>query len=688
MAKYRVRDDEGKPHEFATEKEALAFIEQNRPEGPTSRQQIQASAPMRFVQGMRDPIDAGAQLLPKGLEALTSAFGFAPNRVSEYFGNEAQRVTDLNNVNEAEYQAARHATGSEGFDAARFTGNLASPANLAIASAVPIGGAMTGAQLAGRGAVAGAVGGALQPVESLDSYWLKKGLQTGAGAAAGAVLTPAVAALGRKIATYLPKRSPAEMLSREEVVAALRKEGIDPSTVDDATLGMLWQEAKTAAAGGKDIDPVAAIRRSEFGKLQIDPTLGQITRDPTQFARERNLRGIEGAGEPLAVRFNEQNRMLQELLAKHFQGVKSPYEGGQMPIDRLTSVDNALKGRVDSLYKMAREGPPNQVVTAADAGAKATAPGRYANVNVKAFSEAANNALDEGMLGAQLPANIRTLLNDVSSGKIPLNVNTMVQMDSVLSAAQRSAQGAEKMAIGVVRTALNNAPIEDAAGEGAKKAFDAARTAARGRFKLQELVPALKDAVEGNIAPEKFVDKYVIGGSVDNVRRLTKVLDPQSRQQVAAQVGDYLNSAAFGPNPAGDALFTPSRFQKALEALGPEKLVILFGRDGADELTRIARVGGYINSVPGAAAVNTSNTAAALTNVLSKIPGLRSIGQGAQAVGNTVVGPIVRSRSVSAALDAQIPQTPAQMSPESAAALARALSLSAPVAGTATAPRF
>jgi hypothetical protein len=638
---------------------------------PTARQQIQASAPMRAVQGMRDPIDAGAQLLPKGLEAVTGLFGLAPNRVSDFFGSEAQRVTDMNNAAEGEYQAARQATGSEGFDAARFTGNIASPANLAIASAVPIRGAMTAGQLAGRGAMAGAAGGALQPVEDLDGFWGKKALQTGTGAAAGAVVTPAAGMLGKKLASYTPKRSPAEMLSREEVVAALRKEGIDPSKVDESMLQAMWEEAKKAAAGGKDIDPVAAIRRGEFNKLQIDPTLGQITRDPTQFAKERNLRGIEGAGEPLMVRFNEQNRMLAELLNKHSQGAKTPYEAGNMATQRLTNVDRGIKARVDALYQGARD-----------------STGRASGVNVKAFSEAANNALDEGMLGAQLPANIRTLLNDVSSGKIPLNVNTMVQMDSVLSAAQRSAQGSEKMAIGVLRDALNKAPIEDAAGEGAKRAFDTARTAARGRFKLQEVVPALADAVEGKIAPEKFVDKYVIGGSVDNVRRLAKVLDPGNRQQVAAQVGEYLQTQAFGANPAGDALFTPARFQKALEALGPEKLRIVFGKEAADELARIGRVGGYINSVPGPAAVNHSNTAAALTNVLSKIPGFRAIGSGAQAVGNTVVAPISRSRQVAAALNAQIPQTPAQMTPESAAALARALSVAAPVAGTAAAPRF
>ena len=54
----------------------------------TVDQKIRASTAMRVVQGARDPIDAGAQLLPKGLQAVTGLFGLAPNPVSEFFGAE------------------------------------------------------------------------------------------------------------------------------------------------------------------------------------------------------------------------------------------------------------------------------------------------------------------------------------------------------------------------------------------------------------------------------------------------------------------------------------------------------------------------------------------------------------------------------------------------------------------------
>jgi hypothetical protein len=107
-------------------------------QAPTLTQKIQSSIPMRAVQGMRDPIDAGAQLLPRGLSALTSLGGMYPNKVSDYFDSEAQKVDQGISENEQQYQQARQATGSEGIDLARGLGNVASPANAAIAMKLPL----------------------------------------------------------------------------------------------------------------------------------------------------------------------------------------------------------------------------------------------------------------------------------------------------------------------------------------------------------------------------------------------------------------------------------------------------------------------------------------------------------------------------------------------------------------------
>ena len=636
---------------------------------PSLKSKIQASIPGRILQGARDPIDAGAQLLPKSLEAVTGLFGLAPNPVSDFFGSEAQRVTNINNANEAAYQDARAADGQSGFDGARFTGNVVSPANLALARLLPVTGNMTAGQMATRGSAAGAAGGALQPVEDADPFWQAKGVQALTGGVTGGILTPVIGRIGQKRATRLPAGM--SQLDDPAIQASLAKEGIDVQNLPKQVMDSLRKQANEAMKQGKTLDIPAALRKADFDALGVPALKGQITRDPMQFARERNLRGIEGVGDPIMARMNEQNRRLAELLQRQAVGAGTPMQAGQGFVNRLTGLDDSLNARVGSLYDKARDNL-----------------GRASPVNVQQFSEQANRVLDEQMLGRFLPEQVRGLLNDVSSGKIPLNVNTMVQIDSVLSAAQRSADDAGRKAIGAVRTALNNAQIADDVGVDAKRAFDVARRAARGRFALQEAVPALKDAVDGKIVPEKFVSQYVLGGSTQDVRRLVKVLDPNNRQQLAAQVGEFLQSQAFGPNPAGDALFTPSRFQSALKKIGPEKLEAVFGKQTADELNRIARVGAYINQAPGPAAVNTSNTAAAMANILSKIPGVSRVAGAAQAVGKAVVDPISKQRAVELALAAQAPQTPGAFAPESARTLARILGGAGPVLGTAASAGF
>ena len=68
---------------------------------------------------------------------------------------------------------------------------------------------------------------------------------------------------------------------------------------------MLYQlraQAEHALANNTTIDTAAALRKADFRRGR-QPLLGQITRDPMQFAR-RNLRSIAGAGEPIAARLS------------------------------------------------------------------------------------------------------------------------------------------------------------------------------------------------------------------------------------------------------------------------------------------------------------------------------------------------------------------------------------------------
>ncbi|MBN9642982.1 MAG: lytic transglycosylase domain-containing protein [Achromobacter sp.] len=609
-----------------------------------------------FMGAVRDPLDAGAQLLARGARA---AAGVIPDSL----GGEAARrymdeqVSDLDKqirTANREYDESRELAGRDGMDIARGVGNVASPANIPIARM--IGGASTLGQLAARGAAAGAAGSVMQPVvdkDRQDSFGGTKLGQAAVGAAAGAVLTPVMArateAIAQRASSLLARlRGP----SQAQIDAAMRQAaqdvaGADASQLPESILQRVRQQVAESLAAGRAPDAAALLRRAEFEELGMQPTLGQITRDPMQFARERNLRGVDlgGGQNPLASRFADQNQQLVGQFEQLGAGrADSAYQAGSGLINQLRAADEPVQDAVSAAYRAARG-----------------ADGRYADLNTSAFSERANGVLDEQMLGRFLPEGVRGMMNDVASGRIPLNVNNAVQFDSVLSEAQRAAlragNRAEARAVGVVRDALNGTPLIDDAvaaasgpaqpllgafnndvrgaaasaapdaapggiGAAARQAFDDARALARDRFATIEQTPALKAALDG-ADPDTFVRKFILGGSTNELRALRDVLQnsPEAVQQVRSQIAEHLRQAAFGPNASGDTPMAVSRYMSALQRMGRDKLETFFSPEEVQRLMSVGRVGQFITTQPAGAAVNNSNTASAAMNLLAELSG-------------------------------------------------------------------
>jgi hypothetical protein len=164
--------------------------------GVTKDQPSVAAPSSGFLMGIKDPISAGAQLLPRGLEQVTSLGGLAPNPVSRFFGSEAQRVDEMVRAEEAAYQQQRAAQGETGFDVGRLGGNIINPANIAVglrATQLARAGGLTNV---GAGAAAGAATGALQPVVG-EEFAGEKASQIGLGAVGGAVGEKVAAGVGR-----------------------------------------------------------------------------------------------------------------------------------------------------------------------------------------------------------------------------------------------------------------------------------------------------------------------------------------------------------------------------------------------------------------------------------------------------------------------------------------------------------
>lgn len=216
MPTYEITAPDGKTLEItapdgATQDQVLAYVQANYK--PTKEQTKQAEAPITsgVLMGLKDPITAGAQMLPRGLEYISSLGGYAPNVVSRFFGSEAQRVDEMARQEEAAYQQARQARGEEGFDWERVGGNVVSPANLAVGARV--GQALSMARPVVQAGVTGAVSGALMPITTPDTSFAEEKLkQTGLGAVGGAVGRAAVKGTS---AVLNPIASKAEQTMRE-----------------------------------------------------------------------------------------------------------------------------------------------------------------------------------------------------------------------------------------------------------------------------------------------------------------------------------------------------------------------------------------------------------------------------------------------------------------------------------------
>jgi len=172
------------------------------------------------LQGLRDPIDAGAQMLRR---AVPESVGGAVDQLGNYLsdlglpvaGSEGIAGVDaLVNQSNQQYEADRAAAGRDGIDWARLGGNVAGtlPAMYVTPQAL-----VAGLGRIGAGAVQGAALGALQPVvgeAAQGNFGESKAMQGVAGGALGAALP----ATGRLLAPAASRAtSAAQRLAGEGV---------------------------------------------------------------------------------------------------------------------------------------------------------------------------------------------------------------------------------------------------------------------------------------------------------------------------------------------------------------------------------------------------------------------------------------------------------------------------------------
>jgi hypothetical protein len=253
-----------------TEDQALSRIKGSLE--PTPKETPVEAPTSGFMMGLKDPISAGAQMLPRALAYATSLGGTKPNSLSELLTREAQRVNQMVQSEEKAYQAQREKQGETGFDFPRLGGNIVNPASI-----VPAARAAQLAKAAGVGALgqtvtAGAVSGAMQPVVQGDNFAEQKLEQTGFGAV--------TAPIGEKVVKGV-SRALNPLVSKAE--QTMRDLGITPTT--GQTLGGQFKTIEEFAQNmpliGQSIQNAKQRVLFDFNKSVINKALAKAS-DPTK----------------------------------------------------------------------------------------------------------------------------------------------------------------------------------------------------------------------------------------------------------------------------------------------------------------------------------------------------------------------------------------------------------------------
>ena len=416
-----------------------------------------------------------------------------------------------------------------------------------------------------------------------------------------------------------------------QISNVLQRAGMDYSQVPERARQSLRAQMQDALRAGQELDPAAVRRLAEFHAIGATPTRGMVTQDPVRITQEMNLAkmganagddGLQG----LARVQNQNNTRLINVMNEAGANRGDAIAAGQRAIGAIQAQDDALAGRVSSLYQQARD-----------------TSGRSAALDGAAFTRTANQMLDEGLLGGALPKDVADHMNRIARGEVPFDVNYAEQLKTRIAALQRATNdGSARMALGMVRRALDETPLMSAPqvnpgnlpavpgtvppspaalGQESIDAFNQARQAARQRFGWQESARPIEAALNG-AQPDDFVQKFVIRGTVADASALAK---NAPTAEIKNALLAHLKDKALGGDADEVGKFSQSAYNKALNQIGDRKLSLFFSPEELNQLRTVGRVASYMQNQPVGSAVNNSNSGALLLgkgiDLLNKLPG-------------------------------------------------------------------
>lgn len=401
-----------------------------------------------------------------------------------------------------------------------------------------------------------------------------------------------------------------EVLGREPVqsIESLRlggDAGAASAAVDLSRVSPDLRAELQAKLQAGNLNPEVAQAQIAAETLGLPPlTRGQASGNPAHISHEHNLRGTD---DRLRERFTAQNEAMVEKI-DDIRRETTPnvvgsdvIQNGQTLVDSYKAYDANVTADIAAKYTALREAMKETGAT----------------IDHQGFISMAENALRESGKTHWLPAEVRSLMNDAKAGMTFRDFETMrTVLASAARTAERQGNGNAAGAISAVRGALEELPLTGPAAETLKPLADAARTAARERFRSLELDPAYRAAVgddvplgEASALADKFIDQYVIRGRAANIARMRETLaaDPTASETITAGTLNYLKQRAV-PSTGN---FAAARYNETLRQLEP-RMRELLPPETAEQLQALGAYARAATVQPRGSFVNTSNTATSL----------------------------------------------------------------------------
>lgn len=532
--------------------------------------------------------------------------------------------------------------------------------------------ARPGVQLAGAG-TAGAAGGSVREAGGGPLAQFGASLAGGlAGGMAAGKLVDTANAAGNALRSLATPKTEQIRAADQQINLVLERSGVDWAAIPERIRQGLREEVAQAMNTGQPLNADALRRLVVFRQTGTTPTVGQLTQNPVQITAEQNLAktGANSTDKSLQRLPGLQNRNTAQLLSQLDEagaaGAPNAFQTGERVINALQGREADARSNINALYSAARD-----------------TSGRSAPLDGYTFTRRANEALDEAMVGGALPKDVANTMNKIARGEMPFTVEIAEQIKTRIGALQRATNdGSARMALGVVRRALDDTPISQGSvnpgnlpavpgtvppsvagvADESIAAFNAARGANRQWMQRVENNPALRAVVDG-VEPDQFVQRFVLGkgataadlrslrGELErttNPQNLPATYDP-TRAANAAPVGsDPIQSirqfivsnlrAAATSNTDDITKFSNAGYRSALRGIGDEKLSVFFSPEEIQQLRAVGDAAKYMQAQPAGSAVNNSNSGAlvlgrgldALDKIASYIPlGGRDIIKGA-----------------------------------------------------------